>query len=85
MRDTATVRRELRKLHIKQSGSLHCQLCGVDVLALYAQLRAAPSAAARRALLLARLPALARWEGLLARAVERPIEGHVWEVTQLQP
>ena len=34
MRDPATVRRELRKLHIKQAGSLHCQLCGVDLLAL---------------------------------------------------
>ena len=80
-RDPTTVRRELRNLHTKQSGSLYCQLCGVDLLALVAHLSALPSEEERRRLLLEKVPALANpnWGGLLRRAVRTPTEGNLWE------
>jgi len=69
----------VRRAHVKLSGSVFCQHCGVDLLALVAQLKGLPSEEARRALLLARLPHLARWPGKLDRAATEPSEGRLWE------
>ena len=78
-RDPATARRNVRQSHIKATGSVFCQHCGVDVILLVAQLKGLADADAREALLRARLPHLARWSGKLRRAAEAPSEGHVWE------